>query len=71
MLSQKRLREILHYDPKTGIFSWTCGKRKGQVAGTRHDERGFLKVSIRNRRHVLHRLACPWMTGAMPGCDVK
>lgn len=71
MLTQKRLRDILHYDPKTGIFIWLQGKRKGQVAGTRHDERGFLKVSIKNRRYMLHRLACLWMTGAMPRCDVK
>jgi len=37
MLTQKRLHDILHYDPQTGIFRWRTGKRKGQVAGTRHD----------------------------------
>ncbi|MFO1202561.1 MAG: HNH endonuclease [Tabrizicola sp.] len=70
MLIQKRLHEILRYDPGTGIFTWTCGKRKGQVAGTRHNERGDLKVSIDNRRYLLHRLAWLWMTGAMPRWDI-
>jgi HNH endonuclease len=70
MLTQKRLHDILHYDPQTGIFRWRTGKRKGQVAGTRHNERGDLKVSIDNRRYLLHRLAWLWMTGAMPRWDI-
>ena len=70
MLTQKRLHELLHYHPQTGIFRWRSGKRKGQIAGTRHDERGFLKVSIKNRRYLLHRLAWLWMTGAMPRWDI-
>lgn len=70
MLTQKRLHDILHYDPQTGIFRWRTGKRKGQVAGTRHDVRGDLKVSIDDRRYLLHRLAWLWMTGAMPRWDI-
>lgn len=66
MLTQKRLREVLRYDPDTGIFTFAKGRRKGKVAGTRHDGRGFLKVSIDNERHLLHRLAWLWMTGTMP-----
>jgi len=65
MLTQKRLREVLHYDPMTGVFTWTRGHKKGQVAGTKHDARGFLKLSIDGERHLLHRLAWLWMTGLM------
>lgn len=63
MLTQKRLREVLHYNPETGIFRFTKGTRKGKLAGTLHDHRGYLKVSIDNERHMLHRLAWLWMTG--------
>ncbi len=70
MLTQERLHELLHYHPQTGIFRWRTGKRKGKIAGTRHDERGFLKVSIKNRRYLLHRLAWLWMTGEMPRWDI-
>ncbi len=71
MLTQKRLREILHYDPKTGIFTFVKGRRKGRVAGAQHDARGLLKVSIDNRRYLLHRLAWLWMMGALPRWNVE
>lgn len=63
MLTQKRLREVLHYNRETGIFTWTKGDRRGKVAGTVHDDRGYLKVAIDNRRYPLHRLAWLWVTG--------
>ncbi len=63
MLTQKRLREVLHHAPESGAFTWLRGRRKGRVAGTRHDHRGFLKVGIDGERHLLHRLAWLWMTG--------
>lgn len=65
MLTQKRLCEVLTYNPETGVFTWTKGKRKGKIAGTRHDERGFLKVAIDGKRHLLHRLAWLWIKGTM------
>lgn len=70
MLTQKRLQAVLNYDPRTGLFTRARGKRKGEVVGTRHNERGDLKVSIDNRRYLLHRLAWLWMTGAMPRWDI-
>lgn len=71
MLTQAKLRQVLHYEPQTGVFTWTKGLKKGSVAGTVHDERGFLKVSIASKRYLLHRLAFLWMTGAMPRSNVE
>lgn len=71
MLTQKRLLAVLNYDPKSGLFKWTHGAGAGTIAGTRHDGRGFLKVSIDGERHFLHRLAWLWMTGAMPRTNVE
>ena len=71
MLTQKRLREVLNYDPSTGIFTFAKGRRKGDVAGTQHDVRGFMKVAIDGERHLLHRLAWLWMTGMMPRWNIE
>jgi hypothetical protein len=71
MLTQKRLRQVLNYDPATGVFTFVVGSRKGQIAGSRHDARGFLKVSIDNHRYLLKRLAWLWMKGVMPRWTVE
>jgi hypothetical protein len=63
MLTQKRLCDVLHYDAETEIFTWTKGDRRSKIAGTVHDDRGYLNVSVDNKRYPLHRLAWLWMTG--------
>jgi hypothetical protein len=70
MLTQKRLREIMHYDPEAGAFRWVSGRRRGLQAGTLHDARGFLKAKINGRTYPLHHLAWLWMTGFLPSHDV-
>ena len=71
MLTQKRLREVLHYNSETGVFTWTKRRRRGKVAGTVHDKRGYLKVMIDGERIMLHRLAFLWMTGTWPDGQVE
>lgn len=70
MLTQDRLRQVLAYDPDTGLFTFVKGRRAGRVAGTPHDDRGFLKVAIDGRNHLLHRLAWLWMTGTHPRWNI-
>ncbi len=72
-LSQKILREWLHYNPDTGIFTWKVKRawnaQAGSVAGTIHQE-GYVLIGMTinsvERKYLAHRLAFLYMTGEMP-----
>ncbi len=67
-LTQEYLKEILHYDPNTGVWSWNVrrGKvRAGDVAGTDHGE-GYRSIMIDYKRYLAHRLAFVYMIGRFP-----
>lgn len=70
-VSIDRLREVLAYDPSTGLFRWTVGagrggrKRPGAVAGN-PDSSGHIQIGIDGRRYLAHRLAWLWVYGEWP-----
>lgn len=80
-LTQARLKELLHYDPATGIFTWLERPIRnyrhdkmwndawaGHPAGTAKD--GYRVVSLGyGRFYRLHRLAFLYMTGRFPRHD--
>jgi hypothetical protein len=72
MLTAERLRELLSYDPATGIFRWLASRRghagkaaAGSVAGTAAHH-GYVAIGIDGRQYYAHRLAWLWMTGEWP-----
>lgn len=72
-LTVQRLREVLDYDPATGIFRWKIfmGSRAlpGQQTGC-PDHHGYLLIRVDKVVYKAHRLAWLWMTGQWPTKDV-
>lgn len=66
-LTQKRLKEVLDYDPKTGVFIWKqsgSGRRKTLVAGCKHN--GYIRIKIDDNKYSAHRLAWLYTYGYLP-----
>jgi hypothetical protein len=68
MLTADFVRERLHYDLDTGVFSWKktrYGVKVGSSLGTK-TEKGYLVVGLAGRNCLLHRLAFLYVLGEMP-----
>ena len=72
-LTAERLREVLNYDPATGIFTWRVlkGPRApmGAIAGSFNAE-GYAQIRIDRVRYFAHRLAFLYVEGVMPPAQV-
>jgi|694.fasta_scaffold07589_25 hypothetical protein len=69
MLTQAQLKELLHYDTETGLFTWLTSKRNsvkaGSIAGCKK-ENGYILIKIHNKRYKAHRLAFLYVYGRFP-----
>ena len=68
-MNQTKLKELLHYDPSTGILTWR-GTRKGVVgantpAGT-PDGHGYIQITADGGIYRAHRLAWMYVHGEFP-----
>lgn len=73
-LTQERLKELLHYCPDTGVFTWIVSKSKNihvsDVAGC-INSRGYRQIRIDGKTYKASRLAWLYMESYFPEhhCD--
>lgn len=68
-MDAEKVKELLDYDPETGIFRWKINisaHRAGSVAGSPSSGMRYLAVRYKGKEYAAHRLAFLWMTGAWP-----
>lgn len=71
-LTADRVRELLSYDPDTGIFTWRVarpGMPVGSIAGW-CDEKGYWRISIDDKPYRAHRLAWFLVHGVWPSSEL-
>lgn len=72
-VTQVRLKELLHYEPATGVFRWistrTGTARAGSVAGSNHSD-GYKHIKLCGKMILAHRLAWFYMTGKWPSDQI-
>ena len=67
-LTAERLRERLHYDAGTGVFTRRVGSghaRTGEMAGSVHST-GYVRISIDGGKYTAHCLAWLYVHGVWP-----
>ena len=73
MLTQARLKELLRYNRRTGVFTWLQNRGgtavKGSVAGGLNSE-DYIQIKIDGVLYKAHRLAWMYVNGAFPELEV-
>jgi hypothetical protein len=78
MLTLERLREVLEYNPESGVWVWKMCTSSGRVGGRKAKpgkiagaiSHGYVVIRIDGRLYQAHRLAWLYMTGAWPKIQI-
>ena len=67
-ITQKELKQLLHYEPETGVFTWLQDRsdkvKAGDVAGGKGT--AYKRICLNYKNYQAHRLAFLYMTGEWP-----
>lgn len=73
MITCERLRQLLSYDPDTGVFVWLekrgGGANAGEVAGTDGGQ-GYERIGVEGQIYPAHRLAWLFVHGRWPTGEI-
>lgn len=72
-LTQERLKELMHYDPETGVFTWINKGLRRVAVGSRagcNRPSGYRYIGFMGFRYAEHRLAVLYVTGEWPEHEV-
>lgn len=67
-LTAQQLRELLSYDPKTGLFLWRVSRGKGYagaIAG-KYDKNGYIVIGANRQEFKSHQVAWMFVHGYWP-----
>lgn len=73
MITQERLKELLSYDPLTGVFLWRVAKKRGGSPGDRagySQSNGYVVIRVDRKLCKAHRLAWLFHYGEIPDREV-
>ena len=72
-LTQSALKEMLSYDPKTGLFRWLStrsGIKADGAAGYINPKTNYCVITVKNNTFKAHRLAWLYVYGEWPINDI-
>ena len=69
MITQSLLKDVLHYSPDTGVFTWIkvhpkCTFPAGTIANSKHAK--GIRIRIFRKHYYAHKLAVLYITGVYP-----